>query len=610
MFANYFKTAIRNIIKHRKYTLINIASLAVGLGIFMTIASVVDFHLSFDNFHTDADQIFSVIQVLPSDKDGEYHTARIPAPLLPFIQAELPEIESALRWLPTERWVIRHNGQKYYAEDGTVWAVDSNFFSFFSFELISGDPATALAEPRSIVLTQTIARKYFGKQNPIGKRLTLGGYPDFTVTGVARDVPLNSSLPFESLVSLNSFGWQKNWRTNCALFVKISPSIDHTRLKQNLYRLIEEHGAKQSVRPIEMYLEPLTELYLESAHINGLWRQESRFIIYLTLTIGILLLVVVCFNFINLATTQYLARTKEVGIRKVVGSSQTQLRWQFLGEAVLLTLIAFPVALVIYEIVNPLFIFMISNDPTRSYPGLWDNPTLFFKLVGATVLVGILAGCYPAVFLSRLDPVQILKSNPLTGKKGTRLRQVLVVTQFSASIFAVLVALGTFKSFNFFSTMDRGFVKENVLVIDLGRQHHTTWLRPLKEDLMRHPDIELVAAATWIPVDWNFESPVIQQTHSGQKSMTMNAYGVDYDFIEVLNMEIIEGRSFAPDQLDGANYIINESAARALNWKYPIGKKLTLFGNQGVVVGVSKTFTSKTCYPKFHPVSSTCILVT
>lgn len=601
MFTNYFKTAIRNIINHKGYSIINIAGLAIGLGVFISIVSLVEFHLSFDNFHSDADQIFSVIQVLPSDADDEYHTARIPAPLLPFIQGELPEIESSLRWIPTERWIIRHKGQKYYAEDGTVWAVDPNFFSFFSFELISGDPATALSDPRSIVLTQTTARKYFGEENPLGKKLTLGSFPDFTVTGVARDLPVNSSLPFDSLVSLNSFGWQKNWRAFCASFVKIAPRIDHSGLKQKLYRVIEKHAAKLSVLPTEMYLQPLSELHLQSAHIKGLWRKESGSIIYLTLTIGSLLLVVVCFNFINLATTQYLTRTKEVAVRKVVGGTQTQLRWQFLGESVLLTLIALPLSLVIYEFINPVFIFMISNDPGRPYPGLWDNPALFVELVGTTLLVGILAGSYPAIFLSRLDPVQILKGRLPTGKKETRLRKLLVVTQFAASIFALLVALTSFRYFNLLSTMDLGFEKENVLVLDLGRNYHNTWLRPIKEDLMRHPDIERVAAATWIPINWNYESRVIAQTQAGQKSMKMNAYGVDYDFIEVLNMEMIDGRSFSPDQLDGANYIINQSAARALNWKFPVGKKLSLFGNQGVVIGVVKDFHFKNLFSKISP---------
>jgi putative ABC transport system permease protein len=601
MFANYFKTAIRNIINHRGYSIINIVGLAIGLAVFIAIVSVVDFHLSFDNFHTAADQIHSVVQVLPSDMEGEHHTARIPVPLLPFIQDEFPEIESSLRWIPTERWIIRHKGQKYYAEDGTVWAVDPNFFSFFSFELISGDPTAALAAPRSIVLTQTIARKYFGEVDPLGKKLTLGGLPEFTVTGVAADVPLNSSLPFDSLVSLNSFGWQKNWRVNCSSIVKIAAGTDLSGLKEKFQQIIQKHGAKLSVPPIEIYLQPLTQWHLESSHIRGIWRKESRFIIYLTLTIGIVLLAVVCFNFINLATTQYLTRTKEVGVRKVVGGTQIQLGWQFLGESVLLALIAFTLALVIYELVNPLFVFMISNDPARPYPGLWDNPGLFIELVGVTLLVGILAGCYPAFFLSRLDPVQILKGRLVSGKKGTRLRQVLVVAQFAASIFAVLVALHTFKYSKHLSSMDLGFNKDNVLALDLGRNHHSTWLRPIKKDLTRHPDIEQVAAASWFPINWNYESQVIQQTHAGQKSITMNAYGVDYDFIEVLKMEIVEGRSFSPDQLDGPNYIINESAARAFGWKFPIGKKLTLFGRKGIVIGVVRDFHFKNLFAKISP---------
>lgn len=565
------------------------------------IASSVEFHLSFDAFHKDAGQIFSVIQVLPSDKEGEQHTAKIPAPLLPFLRDELAEIHSALRWIQTERWVIRTQGQKYYAEESTVWAVDPNFFSFFSFELISGDPDTALAEPRSIVLTQTVARKYFGEENPLGKKITLGSFPAFVVTGVAEDVPLNSSLPFDSLVSLNSFGWQKNWDINCAIFVKLSTGTHSESLKHKLYSVIEKHGSRLKPPPVEMYLQPFSELYLESAHIQGLWRQNSRFIIYLTLIIGIVLLAVVCFNFINLATTQYLTRTKEVGVRKVVGGTQTQLRWQFLSESVLLSLIAFPLALVIHEMVHPLFNFMMTEDTAFTYPGVWENPLLFFELVGVTVLVGILAGCYPAIFLSRLDPVKILKGGMFTGKEGTRLREVLVITQFVASLLAVLFALSTLNYNKFLSNLDLGFEKDNVLLVDLGRNYHNALLKPIIQDLKRHPDIESVAAATWIPVDWNSEGQIIQETLSGQKNIAMNVYGVDYDFVELLKMKIIEGRSFSLDRSDGANYIINESAAKELGWKYPIGNKVTFRGKQGVVIGVVKDFHFKNLFSEISP---------
>ena len=601
MFSNYFKTAIRNILHHRGYAIINITGLAVGLAVFILIASFVDFHLSFDKFHKDAGQIFSVVQVLPSDIEGEHHTAKIPAPLLDVFRGEMPEITSGLRWIPTGRWVIRHEGQKYYAEESTVWAVDANFFSFFSFELTSGDPDTALAEPQSIVLTRAAAQKYFGEENPLGKKLILGDLPAFVVTGVARDVPLNSSLPFDSLISLNSFGWQNDWDINCAAFVKLAAGTDPDALKQMLFGLFPKHTSKLSVFPVEIYLQPFSELYLESAHIKGLWRQQSRVTVYLTLIIGIVLLAVVCFNFINLATTQYLTRTKEVGVRKVVGGTQTQLRWQFLGESVLLSLIAYPLALVLSEVMRPLFIFLMTQNPARAYPGLWDNPLLLVESVGVTVLVGILAGCYPAIFLSRLNPVQILRGGMLAGKKGTQLRQVLVITQFVASLLAVMVALFTFNYYAYLSKLELGFEKENVLLVDLGRNYHNALLKPIKEDLKRHPDIEAVAAATWIPVNWNSELQVVQETFSGQKNMTMNAYGVDYDFVELLKIKIIEGRSFSLRQSDGANYIINESAAKKLTWKYPIGKKLTVRGKQGAIIGVVQDFHFKTHYTDVSP---------
>ncbi|CAB1063159.1 Acidobacterial duplicated orphan permease (function unknown) [Olavius sp. associated proteobacterium Delta 1] len=601
MFKNYLTVAVRNILKHKGYSIINIVGLAIGLAIFILIASFVDFHLSFDDFHKSADQIYSVIQVLPSGKEGEHHTGKIPAPLLPFLRDELPEIESALRWIPTNRWIIRHKGQKYYADEGTVWAVDPNFFSFFSFELITGNPNTALTKPQSVVLTESIARKYFGEENPVGKKLTLGSLPDFIVSGVAKDVPINSSFPFDLLVSLNSFGWQKNWRMNCATFVQFGEQVDPEKLKHKLLSLVEKQGSKLPDRPLEMYLQPLSDLYLESAHIKGLWRQESRFMIYLTLAIGIVLLVVVCFNFINLATAQYFSRTKEVGVRKVVGGTQPQLRWQFLGESMLLALIAFPLSLILYEIMRPLFIFLMTHDPNSAYPGLRDNSALFFELIGVTLLVGILAGCYPAIFLSRLHPVQILKGGPLTGKKGARLRQILVVTQFAASIFAVLIALTIFNHYNFLSTLDLGFKKNNVLIVELGTNYHNALLQPIKRDLMRHPDIKSVSAATWIPVNWNNEGQVIRVTPAGEMNMAMNTYGIDYDFIELLEMEIVDGRSFSANQLDAANFIINVAAARELKWKYPIGKKLTVSGKQGFIVGVVKDFHFKNLFSKISP---------
>ena len=601
MFKNYLTAAVRNIIKHKGYSIINIVGLAFGMAIFILIALFVDFHLSFDDFHKSADRIYSVVQVLPSGIEGEHHTAKIPAPFLPVLRDNLSEIESALRWIPTSRWIIRHRGQKYYAEEGTVWAVDPNVFSFFSFELITGDPETALTKPQSVVLTESIARKYFGNENPVGKSLTFGGFPDFTVTGVARDAPLNSSLPFKLLVSLNSFGWQKNWRINCTTFVKLSDQFDPEKLKPTLLRLIEKQGSKLPDRPLEIYLHPLSDLYLESSHINGYWRQESRFIIYTTLGIGIVLLAVVCFNFINLATVQYFSRTKEVGVRKVVGGSQQQLRWQFMGESILLALFAFPLALVLYEIIQPLFIFLLSLESNPFLPVLKNNPVLIFELLGMMLLVGFLAGCYPAIYLSRLQPVQILKGGLIAGKKGVRLRQLLVVAQFSASIFAFLIALTTFSHYNFLSTLDPGFKKDNVLIVELGTNYHNALLQPIKADLLRHPGIKSVSAATSIPVDWNSEGQVSWNTPAGEMVMSMNLYGIDYNFIELLEMEIMDGRAFSTDQLDAANFIINEAAVRELEWKFPIGKKLTVNGKQGFIVGVVKNFHFHNLFSKISP---------
>ncbi len=601
MFPHYLKIAFRNLIKHKGYSLINIVGLAIGLAIFALIASYVDFHLTFNRFHKNVDRIFSVVQVLPAGTSDERHSARIPVPTLPLLLREFPEIEDATRCLWTSRPIIRHKNKSFYEEEGSLWAVDSNFLTFFTFEIIAGDPETALAEPKSVVLTESAAHKYFGDENPLGQRLTLWNDLDVVVTGVTRDVPSNSSLRFDALISLSTFQVQKKWDSICTTFVRVAKRANAATLERKFAGFINQHSAVSKAFPQKMYLLPLADLNLNSLHVPGVWRRQSQTVIFLTFAIGIVLLMIVCFNFMNLATAQFITRAKEVGVRKAFGASQTQLRLQLISESIVLSLIAFALALVLYEIMRPPFVFLITEDPLRAGPGLWSNPLLILKLIGVTIFVGMLAGSYPAFFLARLKTTRILKENLAGGKKSSRIQQLLIISQFMVAIFAVLISILTFKQAGFLYNLDLGYTRDRVLVVMFAKPFSRAQLRPLAEDLGHHPDILNVSAAVWAPTNWNARAPVILKDGNDQEIRQMNIYGIDYDFIELLEMKIVQGRSFSRSMADTGSYIINETAARSLNRENPIGTKLALRGKEGPIVGVVKDFHFKSLNSKISP---------
>jgi len=413
------------------------------------------------------------------------------------------------------------------------------------------------------------------------------------VKGVSKDVPHNSSLKYDVLVSSNTFDWETNWNISGATFVRLAEQADRTKLEQKFPAFIENHLSNSPDFPKKMYLLPLTDLNLNSFNIWGLWRKQVPEIIYLTFVVGFILLLIVCFNFMNLTTAQYVQRAREVGVRKTMGASGNQLMWQFMGESILLSLIAFPVAIVLNEIMRPVFVYLITSDPTRVGPHLRSHPLLLIALFGVTILVGIIAGSYPSLFLSRLEPVRIFRENLPTGKKGTRLRQALIVLQMVAAIFSVLVTLISFNQYNYLLRFDVGYEKDRVLLVKLGTNYSSERLRPLKVDLNRHPDVAYVSAAVWAPASWGSVRKVIPEGAGEMEALTMNTYGIGYDFIELLNLQVMQGRSFSREFADSGNFIINETAARILNWEKPVGKKLSLGGQTGVVVGVTKDFNFK-----------------
>ncbi len=590
MLLNYLKTAIRNIWKYLTYSLINILGLALGLALFSLTTSFTIFQLGYNKFHRDADRIYCVVQELPSGETGIRHTAVTRSPLSKLLKDEFSELEDATRWIVTGRSVVRNNDRKFYAEEGTIWIVDANFLNFFTFEMISGDPETVLKEPNSIVLAESTARKYFESLDIVGEKLTWWNDLELVVTGITRDPPNNSSLQYEALVSSDIYDWDTNWDIKGATFIKLSEHTRPEHLEQKFPSFISAYLAASPDKPKKLYLLALKDLNIKPTHIRGLWSTETPQVLFLTLAIGILALLAVCFNFMNLATAQYFTRAKEVGVRKVVGASRKQLVWQFLGESVLLSFAAFPTALIINELMRPLFDYLIALDASRAGPEIWNDPFMILVLFSITILVGLIAGSYPAFILSRLGPIEVFKGNLLRGRKAAMVRHLLIILQFVAAIFFIMTTLSAFIQHSYLINFDVGYQKDGVLAIPLGTRYNSAELKPLIADLKQHPDIRNIAAAAWVPSSWGSESQVIVEGAKKDKQWTMNAYAIDYDYPELMGIKIMQGRSLSRTGADSMSVLVNQTAVRELKWENPIGQKLTFRGRTAVVVGVVNDF--------------------
>ncbi len=403
------------------------------------------------------------------------------------------------------------------------------------------------------------------------------------------------------LISLNTFDWESNWNIKGATFVRLDKKTQPKKLEQKFPAFIKKYLSESPGLPKELYLLALRDLNLKSYGIRSYWPKEIPEVAYLTFVIGIIMLLAVCFNFMNLAMAGYLMRVKEVGVRKVIGASPRQIIWQFLGESVLLSLIAFPLAIVLKEMMQPLFVYLAAPELSRASPEIWNNLLIMAALLGVTILVGLIAGNYPSLLLSRQEPVKILRANLPTGKKGVRIRQTLIVLQLIAAIFAVLVTMVSFNQYNYLLKFNVGYERDRVIAVPLGTNHTRSRLRHLKDNLSRHPDIAAVSTAMWVPASWGTERPVVPDDGGHKEAWTMNAYGMDYGFIELLEMEIVLGRSFSRKFADSSSYIINQTAAHMLNWDNPIRKKLTIRGKTGVLIGVVKDFHFKNLLEEIYP---------
>jgi len=592
MLKNYLRVAMRNIFRHKGYSLLIIFGLSLGMAIFLLAAVYTRFNFGYERFHKGSERIHMVVQVLPSGNKGQKNTAITPAPLLQAAVNEFPEIEEATRFTRAGRMIVRTKDLNHY--ESNLFFVERNFFSFFSFKMLKGDPLSALEEPNSIILSEDSALKYFGSEDPLGKTMTLDNKIDVHVTGIVENPPENTRILYDFLVPLEAarvlYGWMDDWTVNSqSTFLRLREGIKPENLEEKFPGFIKRYYPNFPESPKGLFLLPLVDFLrtAESLDLQSHLDYDPKFTIsYFLIAMALVVLIVVAINFMNLSTSRYMVRAKEIGLRKVVGASRAQLAKQFLGESVLTTILSLPPALLLFYLLKPAFHAYIESDISLSP---WNYPWLCLFLLGGTVLLGIFSGFYPALFLSSFGPTQVLKGSLKIGNRGKSLRKILVVSQFALSILMIVFSLAAGRQVDYFTEMDHGFQRENVITIALPSESLDK-LELLKNELALQPDILGVSSARGRPINWGTEGQVMLEGYDEKDAWTMNAYGIDYGFTELLGLQILQGRSFSRSYEDTESFILNETAVRQLKWDRPLGKTLKLGGKNGRVIGVAKDF--------------------
>ncbi len=597
MFHNYIVQAWRHIRKQKLFSFVNILGMAVGMAGFILLAQISGTKLNADKFHDNAGRIYGFVQVVSPPDEREQHTAYAPLPVLAALENEFPEIENGTRILPGGRLILKRGDDAFY-EDRILF-VDPAFLSIFTFAMASGGHHEALRDPRSIVLTETMARKYFGKEDPLGKTLILGNAVDLTVTGVAEDLPRTSTLRFDFLVPIETArpfveGFD-DWRTDRAsVFLLLGKQPHLSGLAGKFPSFAEKYFADSPETKKAFYLLPFLDFRLDANHIATFLPTSPRAAVLLPFFLGVLLLLVVSFNFINLSNARHMHRLREIGLRKTIGARRSQIVTQLLGESLLLAFLALPLAVLFYELIHPVFYtYMLQAVPrgiaSSVSNSIWNYPYLLKYLVVAALLTGFFSGFYPAFSLSACHPALILKGTIQTGRKKRRGGKFMIVAQFTLAVLFITSSAVIKKQFEHWVDADFGFSRDNLAIIRLPEEILPN-LDSLKTEISRHPGVLTVSASANLPLVWSENRPARAAEANPEEAIVVDAYGVDYEFIEALDMTIKAGRSFSLAHGDSGNFIVNEAAVKQFAWTDPVGRLLTVGDRTGTVVGVVKDF--------------------
>jgi len=612
MIKNYLKMAVRNLQKHKFYSFINVIGLSIGISCCMLITLFIIDELNYDRYHEKSDRIFRV--TMESRFGGnDFNMAVTPAPMAAALMADYPEVASVSRFRSSGTWLIKKKEGDQNIKENKVIFADSTVFNIFSIPFIEGNPKTALTKLNSLVLCESLAKKYFGDSSPINKTLILDNNETYTVTGVYRDMPENGHFHYNVILTMlnrkssNDQQWTSN---NFHTYVLLNEGADAEAFSAKLPDMIEKYVGPQVMQfmhksleelaasgtYMKYHLQALTDIHLHSQIGVELEPNSDIKYIYIFMVIALFLLAIACINFMNLSTARSANRAKEVGVRKVLGSFRSHLIKQFLTESILLTLISFVFAFLLVYLTLPLF--NILSEKSLVLPIASFN--FWMICIGAILFIGILAGMYPAFFLSAFKPVSVLKGKLAIGSKSGVIRSLLVVFQFSISIILVIGTFTIFKQLNYIQSKKLGFDKEQIIMVEdayaLGDQMQT-----FKEKTAQLAAITSATISGYIPVSggWRSDNGFWPEgTPTDVNQVSMQKWRVDYDYVNTMGMEVVDGRGFSQDfPSDSSGMIINEHAAKLFGFENPIGQRINSFAGGNTeeyqtytIVGVVKDF--------------------
>ena len=609
MLTNYLRIAFVNLRKHKAFSFINIFGLSIGIACCILITAYVFHELSYDKFHDKADRIYRLRCDLKISGDHLILPKSSP-PMANYLVTNYPEVLNAVRIRSLGRMPVQYRDNLHY--ENRLFFADHSIFEVFTFPMIKGDPQTVLKTAYSVVITERMTKKYFGEEDPIGKVLKINNQYDFTVTGIVNNVPKNSHFAFDMLCSFETYAQEnkrdmQNWLSiNNYTYILLQEGYDYKQLEQKFPEMIDKNtGLKYIKGEMAVFLQPLTSIHLHSNLMQEVSGNSNIAYVYIFSAIALFILAIACINFMNLSTARSANRAKEVSLRKVLGADRGRIIRQFLSESIFFSLISLALALLLVDLALPLFRSLSGIDLSINYI---NNPWLIPGLIGLAVLVGLVAGSYPAFFLSAFQPARVMKGLFEKGTAGSRFRSVLVIVQFSISIILIVGTIIVFNQLQYLKNTRLGFHKEQVVVIPISDESTLESLRPLKEEIRNYSRVLSIAASSHVPGQTTYVNPFIPEGFTLDQMQYMGELYVDHDFVPTMGIEIAAGRNFSADlQTDKSeSCIINETAAKKFGWDNPIGKTIRKQTTskelrKRIVVGVVKDFHMESLHKQISP---------
>ncbi|MGH7493749.1 MAG: ABC transporter permease, partial [bacterium] len=603
MLKNYLKIASRNLLKQKGHAFINITGLAVGMACSLLILLYVQNELSYDEYHVNKARIYRLAtRTQGASFDG---IAKVNGPWGVTAQKEIPEVEEAVRFVIVGQILVSRGEKRFYEEEGLY--ADSSVFRVFSFPLQQGDARTMLTAPNTMVITRNFAQKYFGEENPVGQSLVLDNQTEYAITGLLDNIPSNSHFTFDFLLSMASLthpqreSWIQ-WNQFYTYLLLKQDAMPQT-VAAKMPAVLRQGMGEEAAARYTPFLQPLPDIHLHSHLFREMAPNSDLAYLYIFASVASFILIIAAINFINLSTAQATRRAKEVGVRKVLGSQRRQLVGQFLTEAILLCVLAVVLAISLAEFLLPAFNTMVA----RNLEITWlQNPLLWIAALGFTVLIGALAGSYPAFALSAYQPVTTLKGQTTRASRKSALRNGLVVFQFALSAFLLMVTGIIYHQAQFIREKNLGFNTEQILTIPIQNPALATNSESVKQELLQHPNIVQVCASANLPGGSDWGIPVQPEGFLPDQVPSLRILAVDADFLGTYEMDVSQGRGFSKERASDQTqaFMINEEAARQLHWTNPLEKMIAMPAVQrerAPVIGVVKDFHFRSLRERIGP---------